>query len=138
MATEFTLEGVGLMHMRLQRLIDEVPKKVASALYVEAELVMTDSKENYVPVDYGALRGSGHTDPPVIDNAGISVQLNFGGVTAPYALAVHEHPSEHDPPTWEGKVINFQPEGRGPKYLELPMMKAVDGMADRIAMKVKL
>jgi hypothetical protein len=133
-----SLEGVGLMQWKLQRLIDDVPKKVASALYVEAELVMTRSKDEFVPVDHGTLKNNGHVGRPVIDSDGISVELGFGGPAAEYALAVHEHPSEYDPPTWQGKAIVFQPDGRGPKYLEKPMMEAVNGMADRIASGIDL
>ena len=48
--------------------------EIASALYASAEEIMTDSKNNYVPVDTGDLRRSGYG--------------------MPYAKVVHDRPPE--------------------------------------------
>lgn len=109
---------------------------IRSSLRIEAEMVMTDSKENYVPVDLGTLRSSGFVEPVEYDGGKFSVKLVYGGAAAPYALAVHEHPSEHSPPSWSGNV-HFSPPGRGPKYLERPMLVAISGMERRIGDRLK-
>jgi len=62
----------------------------AKALYEEAEMIMTDSKENYVPVQTGNLKSSGHVQLPVISGSQVSVTMGYGGPAAKYALAVHE------------------------------------------------
>lgn len=94
--------------------------KLAAALYEEAENIMGDSKENYVPVDLGTLRSSGTVEQPEINGNSINVLLGFGGASAPYALRQHEDMSlKHDV--------------GGAKYLERPLLKAVPGMAQRIA-----
>jgi hypothetical protein len=51
------------------------------------------------------------------------VTLSFGGAADAYAIAVHETPSEHDPPTWtimyeHGGMIRWTSAGTGPKFLE--------------------
>jgi hypothetical protein len=68
-----------------------------------------------------------------IPNA-LRVELVFGGVTAAYAVAVHEHLSQFSPPSWvaaegAGNRVQFHPSGRGPKYLERPMNEEVPYLA---------
>jgi hypothetical protein len=67
----------------------------------------------------------------------ITVRIVAGGASAPYALAVHENPSAHDPPTWKGKTITFGPPGRGPKFLEKPLRKIKGDLAQRLANRLK-
>lgn len=126
--------------------------EVGRQLYIEGEKIMTDSKENYVPVLNDILRTSGIVLQPEYDKAtgAASVTLGFGGQAGAYALAIHEHPSEFDPPSWEGKgtasssshepptegVVTFHPTGTGPKYLEQPMVKASKGLTDRVVAAV--
>ena len=93
---------------------------LANAMYVEAELIMTDSKVNYVPVGLtGQLRNSGTVLPAEIKNNQVSVILGYGGASAPYAAKVHE-----SPPTW-GQGKN--------KYLSKPLNKASAGMTQRLS-----
>lgn len=81
--------------------------EIAAALMQIAETIMLDSKNNFAPVDTGALRRSGTVLAPTYDAAGvISVQLGYG---EPYAEIVHERP----PSIGQGKV----------KYLEKPFLK---------------
>lgn len=142
MATSFELKGTRAMQRKIERIARDFPNKVEQSLRVEAELVMTDSKKNFVPVDLGTLRSSGHVGS--VERAGrdLSVTLDYGGASAPYALAVHEHPSTHSPPSWEGKAVtdisNWSLDGRGPKYLERPLNNALKGMARRIAASLRL
>lgn len=92
---------------------------LADALYLEAELIMTDSKQNYVPVDTGVLRNSGTVTKPVITNKSVEVTLGYGGPAADYAVVVHEYP----PNVGQGKN----------KYLSRPLNKAERGLVTRVA-----
>lgn len=96
---------------------------LADALYLEAELIMTDSKMNYVPVDTGVLRNSGTVKKPVIDTRGVTVTLGYGGPSADYAAIVHEFPPSYG----QGKN----------KYLSRPVNKAERGLISRVAEHMK-
>lgn len=75
---------------KLGRIPAAVKDGLATQLYQSAEEVMAKAKE-LTPVDTGALRASGHVQPPVEDARGVSVELGFGGPAAPYAVYVHEN-----------------------------------------------
>lgn len=107
---------------------------VERALREEAEEIMRQSKNKFVPIDNGALKGSGFVNDVVRKGKNISVVLGFGGDAEAYALAVHEHPSAHSPRSWGSGPVNFK--RGGPKYLEKPINKAVPGMDNRIAKRV--
>lgn len=159
------LKGEKQMQQRIQRIASKFPDKVKGALRIEAEMIMTRSKRDFVPVDLGPLRASGHVDNPVRVGKDISVKLSYGGAASEYALAVHEHPGPHDPPSWRDKgtasssqreerfgegdrtvlhpgyvsydnIVTFHPQGRGPKYLERPMMEASVNMTQRLATRL--
>lgn len=121
------------MRRRLTEIAAAFPGRVVGAAYREGERIMTESKEHHVPVDLGDLRNSGHVQKPRREGHTIVIDLAYGGEAAAYALAVHETPSKHDPPSWVGKRVRFSPAGHGAKYLERPLMAAVPGMAKRIA-----
>lgn len=145
-----TVKGFRKVAAELRRLAKDVPRQVEQALRIEAELIMTEAKEFYVPVDLGTLRSSGVVEPVQRRGDKITVELVFGSAAAPYALAVHEHPSQHSPPSWTGKAVedissvsdrvdwSLGERQRGPKYLERPLRFAADGMAERIARRVQL
>lgn len=137
MSAGFTLKGSKAMERRILVIAAQHPGKVEGGLLVEGEVVMTTSKRNNVPRDLGTLRNSGHVQPVVRRGDDFEVTLVYGGAAAPYAIAVHENPSSHDPPSWQGKTIEFNPPGHGQKYLERPLMDAVPGMAGRIAARIK-
>ena len=65
------------------------PKEVASALFQEREIEMTEMKKR-TPVLTGALRSSGMVNQPVIKEKSISVMSTFGAGAEAYALVVHE------------------------------------------------
>lgn len=90
-----------------------------SALFVEAEMVMTDSKFNYVPVDTGNLRNTGTVLAPTVKNNRVEVRLGYGSSSVQYAFKIHEAPK-----SWG--------QGRN-KYLTKPLNKASHGMESRIA-----
>ena len=121
----------------LNKLARRSPFGAAVALFKEAESIMTASKESFVPVapDGGILKASGQVEIPDITLVGASVTMGYGGDASAYALAVHEHPSKHSPPTWKGKQINWNV--GGPKYLEKPLRNAMPGMAVRLAASIR-
>lgn len=84
-----------------------------------AEEIMTDAKQNYVPVVTGDLRRSGFVEEPVVTSKSVTVTLGFGGSAADYAAAVHEAPA-----SW-GQGKN--------KYLTKPMNAAVPSLPARLA-----
>lgn len=111
----------------LRRIARNAPVEFRAALRYRAELIMSDSKKNYVPVDWSSLMNSGHVAESPDHEFGMD--LVYGGPSAPYALAVHEHLSIHSPRSWRiaestGGGVVFSPRGHGPKYLEKPLRKA--------------
>ena len=133
-ALELTLTGQKEMRQKLAALIKHTPTRLGSAMKHEARAILAKSKSDYVPVaakDGGALRATGKVHIPEIDGDEISVAITYGDDKVDYALAIHEHPSPHDPFTWRGKTVTFT--RGGPKYLHRPMQDAVTGMGGRIA-----
>lgn len=113
-------------------------KSVRNGLVEEAEEIMSRSQNEFVPELTGNLKDSGQVtvvEDGTID--GLQIVLSYGDEkTADYAVTVHETPSGFDPPTWEGKEVQFTK--GGPKYLEKPLFEAENGLIDRIAGKIRL
>lgn len=133
----FYLDGVGDAVKKLNEIAKDLRKDTAKAIRYEVEKIGTNADRNYVPVDLGTLRASKTIEGPTIDGDNIEVVIGYGGAASAYAAAVHENPSEHDPPSWEGVNVEFKPRGRGRKYLERPLNEAIPGMSDRIAERIK-
>ena len=118
------LRGDKQLKAALRKRGREAPKILARALFREAEPIMTKSKR-LVPVDTGALRSSGHVEPPEIRGKRVRVFLVYGGASAEYAVFVHENTNaRHNPPTQA-------------KYLEQPLMEAIPGLGGRLAARVR-
>ena len=128
------LKGNKKLIQNLRKMAKKSPKAAGSAIFREGEEIMANSKDKFVPVDLGALKDSGFTNLPVIRSNGATVTIGYGGAAAAYALAIHEHPSGHSPPSWKGSV-NFRV--GGPKYLELPFNEAIPGMPKRLASNIQ-
>lgn len=133
------IKGDAEMIASLEKLKVKSIDAAKSALYIEASNIIADSKENYVPVDTGNLRKSAHTEHPKWFGKTISIVFGYGGLAAKYAAAVHENPRA-------GKTGGESPSGRkyktwaktgGWKYLELPLKKAVTGMNNRLAERMR-
>lgn len=128
---QITITGLDDLLRKLDRIPQIGRAGAGIALYQEAEKIMTTSKDEFVPVDTGTLRSTGHVQPPEIDENGvISVTMGYGGPAAPYAFYVHEIP----PPPEQS------PGGRSAthhvgqwKYLEQPTLEAASGLPDAIA-----
>lgn len=138
------VRGAEELIKKLKAIAAKFPDRVASAIYIEAQEIMTESKRR-VPVarDGGVLRASGQVSQPVRNWRHISVLLSYGGAAEAYALAVHEHLSEHSPPSWvkaeeSGKGINWTTPGTGPKFLEGPINEAQPTLAQKIADRIHL
>lgn len=134
----FKLIGVAEMSARIRAISAKFPDDVAAALYHEANIEMTEAKRRTPRAPGGGtLRESGHVQDPVRDGRNISVTLAFGGAAKDYALAVHEHLSEHSPPSWRHKEdIDWTVPGTGPKFLEGPLKESKPYMAARIAKRI--
>jgi hypothetical protein len=121
---------------RLRKILVGAPRTAATAfgqaLRTEAEHIMAESK-NRVPFDTGTLSGSGRVFPTEVRRGRVSVELGYGGAASAYALAVHEHPSEHSPRSWSG-TVNFSKSG--PKFLERPVMEAAAGFGSRVGQEI--
>lgn len=116
------ITGVTKFAQQLQAITNNEPEAMVAALFAEAEQIMTVSKQDYVPVDTGALRASGTVEPPVFTPTGGSVTLGFGGASAPYAVIVHED------------LTKVHPIGQA-KYLETPLRLSLQGMTEAVYLK---
>lgn len=84
------LTGVSKALQMLDKLNENQQNGLAKVIVEVAEEIMTDSKENYVPVDTGTLRDSGHVEEPEISEKVVAVTLGFGGQGISYAVTQHE------------------------------------------------
>lgn len=130
------ITGLEEVERELQRFGEKAFDEAANLLYLRGEMIATDSKQNYVPVDQSTLQGSIHAEQPVITGDNVSVRVVAGGPAADYAEAVHEHLSVHSPPSWKaaeasGAGVHFT-QG-GPKYLERPFLSSIQGLGQFLA-----
>lgn len=135
----FEVAGLDRLNQRLAAMGPRVVQAAGQALREEAELIMGDSKENYVPVDLGPLRASGHVGKVEHTGPHVDVTMGFGGPSAKYAWRVHENPRA-------GKTGGTSPTGRrykhwakvgGWKYLETPFLAASQQVTAHVAASVR-
>ena len=125
---EVTWTGIGSAAARVRDIAPTIRRNTVKAMNMEGEAILTDSKQNYVPVDEGTLRNTGHVQHARHKPAGdIEVVIRYGPLIT--AIVIHELP-DFNPPSWRSGV---QFKRGGPKYLEIPLNLAVSGMAERIA-----
>ena len=114
--------------------IDNVLKKVLSAsdltsrvarreMYQFCEETMADSKENYVPVDTGALRSTGKVVVEQDTPTNFKLGMTYGDMATTYAVIVHEDLSA------------FHPVGEA-KYLSKPLAKRLPTLPRRLVAAV--
>lgn len=120
------LLGEEALQNKLRTIARKFPDEVERALFIAAGEILTDSKENFVPVRLGTLRGTGIVLAPE-RKAGrlIEVTIAFGGPSAPYAIVQHEN-------------LDYVHRVGEAKYLERPLMNAVSGLAKRLAQIIDL
>lgn len=155
MKFKWRLENVEKVIRQLDEWTNATQLRLASALYEEAEKIITASKQ-LVPVDTGFLRASGFVEQPEFSHGKVSVALGYGGPAAPYAIHIHEgtrpriETGAPPPPIgplkeWarrhgldEGVAYAIRHkivmEGTAPtKYLEIPFVEAKADLGERIA-----
>jgi hypothetical protein len=146
---EITLTGISQLEEKLRNIEKSMRDKLSLALESEMqEKVVDRAKNEFVPVgDSGKLRDSirlekarvqqGRTEGgQYTEGADLVVSVTAGGDGIDYAVAIHEYPSEYNPPTWENVDVQFRVGGA--KYIERPLFEAENGLVDRLAGKVKL
>lgn len=132
------IKGVDQFLKNMRNLGDKAYVGAERALTNEANAILKDSQDFYVPVDKEDLKKSGKVHDPERKGTEVEVMITYGeGLDRDYAVAVHEIHSEHDPPSWVGKDINWTKPGTGPKYLELPFLAAQKGIEKRLANRLK-
>lgn len=109
------IHGGTQLAQKLRRAASGGLPTVTGVLQREAEAIITAAKQQYVPVETGALRASGFVAPPQVSGNAVAVVMGFGGPAAPYALVVHED------------LTKQHPVGSA-KYLEIPFKARVAGM----------
>jgi hypothetical protein len=124
MSLTLSFTGKGELAAALRARGDQALPVAARALFEEAEAIMADSKEHFVPVDVAALKTSGHVQLPTKDADGVSVTMGYGGAAKDYAIVQHER-------------MDFQHTVGGPKYLERPLLKAARGLPGRLASRIR-
>lgn len=117
------LHGATQLARKLRRAASGGSEAIAGVLTREAEAVITAAKQQYVPVETGALRASGFVAPPHVSGHRVAVVMGFGGPSAPYALIVHED------------LTKRHPVGSA-KYLEIPFKARVAGMPAVVAARL--
>ena len=119
----FTLDGGDELLNMLKTLPPEGARVVGQAIFEEATNIFNKSQV-LVPVDTGALRGSGGVSAPIYSADGVAVDVFYGGPAASYALIVHEiQGNYHNPPTQA-------------KYLEKPFMEALPNIQRNMASRI--
>ncbi len=119
----WTVKGVDQAAARLRAMADKFPLVSARALYEEALIEEKESRSR-TPVEFGPLRASHVTTPPLIDGRTITVKIVVGGPSAPYAPYVHEDlEAEH-------------PNGGQAKFLESTIDESRPYMAARVGRRI--
>lgn len=119
MSAEFSFTGLERAARRLVLVVTTVPPNCGARLYRFGEIIITDAKQNYVPVRDGILRASGFVEQPKISQREITVRIGFGGAAEAYAAAQHER-------------MDYKHTVGGPKYLERPVLAHANELKDEM------
>lgn len=122
MSMDFTLDTKAIT-AKLGKFTDGIIPVIRQAMNEEAEITMTRSKEDYVPVDTGNLRSSGQVETE-IQGESVTTRLGYGGAAADYAVYVHE-------------INKNYRNGKQWKYLETPLKEDLPRINDGIAKAVE-
>jgi hypothetical protein len=117
------VRGLEKLNANLSKVFKDKLDAAIMALEAEAEIEMTEAKRR-TPVDTGALRASGHVKPARRNGRDITVELDFGGPSAPYAVFVHED------------MEAFHRVGQA-KFLESVLVESAPHMAARVAQRMR-
>lgn len=120
MAATLTWSGLDVLQAVLRNTSPRATQFLTESME-EVSIVVFNESQRLVPVDTGALKSSGHVDPPDVAPGNIVINIGYGGVAADYALRVHEDLAmRHAAPTQA-------------KFLEQPMAMALDSLNSRVA-----
>lgn len=122
------LDGLPSLYRTFGAAVDGIMPAMEQALYAEAQNILADSRKE-VPFLTGALSASGRVHDPYTANKTAMVEITYGGaaggeVDVNYAILQHENTSF------------VHAEGRKSHYLEDPVLRAKEGMQDRLAKKI--
>jgi hypothetical protein len=123
-----TMKGMDKALKNIKEAQSKLPKAAASALHSEAEDIMKESKDNYVPILTGDLKDSGRVESPVVEGQRVLVVAQYGNEkTETYALVQHEN-----------LTLNH-PGGKQAKYLERPFVQRTQsaGFVTSVSEKVR-
>lgn len=118
----FEVTGIEALIAKMAKYASEVPNEAARALMEEVAIEKREAMRR-TPVDTGALRASHIQRDPVFRGRDISVTLEVGGPSAPYAWYVHENPDAYH------KVGEY-------KWLERTLLESAPYMLARIARRI--
>lgn len=139
MKASVEISGATEWRAKLSRMAPAVFGALVASAHEGFEAVMATSKEEYVPVDQGTLRSTGHVEAPVVSGMSATITMGYGGPAAPYAIAVHENPRA-------GKTGGLSPSGKpyehwassgGWKYLETPLKASTERIAAKMRADVE-
>lgn len=137
--------GVRDMQRRIKEVTDKMKSDITNIVEVQAEQIR-DRAYELCPYDADS-NGPHLRDSIRVEKAGvgqgrdlgtgqftsgtdISVAVVAGGPDFPYAVAVHENPSLHDPPSWVGKRVHFTV--GGPKFLQRAFEESLIGLQSNL------
>lgn len=123
------LDGMDRLSRLVARVGSEAPRLVEQALVAEAGDTMLATKR-VTPVAFGNLRDSGMVQQPRTNDGVVSVELTFGGASAPYAVYVHERTDLYHAPPTKAKFLEETVLERVPNFqknMARNMLKIVRG-----------
>lgn len=135
------IRGLDELMLKLQRLGPNAMRELGTALEQEAMQIVRVAKDRVPQRDGELKRSIKHHDAEISGDA-VSVTISAGdNLSAPYALAIHEHLSEHSPPSWRHlspAQIDWNIPGTGRKYLENPLNEAEPSLCGNLARRLDL
>ena len=139
--SDVQIKGLDELMLKLQGLGSNAMRELGTAMEQEAMKIVRVAKDR-VPQRDGELKRSIKHHDAEISGGSVSVTISAGdNLSAPYALAVHEHLSKHSPPSWRHlspSQINWNIPGTGPKYLENPLHEAEPNLCENLSRRLDL
>lgn len=123
MPLEINVTGLQALQGELLTIAEEMGRSAAEALFVEANIEMTEAKQR-TPVATGALRASGVVLPVEHEGDEFSCVLQFGGPAVDYAIFVHED------------LEAYHKVGQA-KFLESVVNESAPHLADRVVARMR-
>lgn len=111
------------MRGRIKRVREQFPDRVGLALRQETEIEGTEVQRR-TPVDRGNLRRSVRVNGPIREGRRVWCTITAGGVSAPYAIYVHEN------------LEVIHPVGQA-KFIESVVLESRTTMGGRVAARIK-